>query len=141
MFLGTICNHDDKNLNLSATLMIMDTENEEKLNIGRFWPYRSIGKGECHVKNSLLQGIKTRPLRGEQVYISISLTSMLSALTGSSQLSGDSTTSTTNTTNFNEEDFKNALTDFGFNFEETYQVNYTEVKFYFFKKYFELFFC
>ncbi|EFC47009.1 FtsX domain-containing protein [Naegleria gruberi] len=75
-------NRDQPQKNISGLLLILDTEREEQLGIGRIWPYRPLGEGEIHVRDSILRAIDVKPNRGQRTNLVIDFASLASAFSG-----------------------------------------------------------
>ncbi|KAJ9446369.1 FtsX domain-containing protein [Diplonema papillatum] len=70
---------DDNERAASAdvTIMIADTNREEKISFGRLWDLRPLGEGECHVKDSILRELNLRANAGEHIIIDIDVQALL----------------------------------------------------------------
>jgi ABC-type antimicrobial peptide transport system permease subunit len=82
---GRVLNRDDHSKNISAMLLIVDSEREQKVGIGRNWPYRPLGEGECHVRDSLLTALELSPNRGQHVDVQVSFATISKILSGQTQ--------------------------------------------------------
>eukprot|EP01062_Namystynia_karyoxenos_P016903 TRINITY_DN16223_c0_g2_i1.p1 TRINITY_DN16223_c0_g2~~TRINITY_DN16223_c0_g2_i1.p1 ORF type:complete len:1302 (+),score=431.16 TRINITY_DN16223_c0_g2_i1:222-3908(+) len=56
---------------VATTLLIMDSAKERELPIGRGWPLRQLGEGECHVKDSILRQLGVRAELGEHILVKL----------------------------------------------------------------------
>jgi hypothetical protein len=61
------------NITAAATVVVMDTAWENRIDYTPLWPYRSLSVGEVHVTASLLRSIGARPNRGDRVLVGINL--------------------------------------------------------------------
>eukprot|EP00742_Colponemidia_sp_Colp-10_P003305 GILJ01003519.1.p1 GENE.GILJ01003519.1~~GILJ01003519.1.p1 ORF type:complete len:1186 (-),score=204.90 GILJ01003519.1:249-3806(-) len=59
--------------NLSVYTLILDTKKELDIGLGRSWPYRPLGRGECYMSGSALRALHLEPDRGNQVQLHIDL--------------------------------------------------------------------
>lgn len=76
--LGRVLHPDNTNANSSAVILALDSEQEEKIGLGRNWPYRPLGEAEIHVSASVLRFLGVRPNRGERLQVGIDLTTLVS---------------------------------------------------------------
>nr|CAG4716010.1 unnamed protein product [Naegleria fowleri] len=119
-------NRDHPEKNLSGILLIIDTEREEKLGIGRIWPYRPLGEGEMHVRDSILRAIDIVPDRGKRVNMVVDFASLASAFSGSDESISQGVTPDQKTINQTEL-LRTLFEASGFNFSQIITVNITQV--------------
>ncbi|KAL0483814.1 hypothetical protein AKO1_014032 [Acrasis kona] len=79
---GNIVNKRDPDKNISALLLMVDSEHEQNVGIGHSWPYRPLGEGECHIRNSLLSALDIAPNRGHKVNLRVELSTFINVLSG-----------------------------------------------------------
>jgi ABC-type antimicrobial peptide transport system permease subunit len=82
---ATVANSMEPWRNTTTILLIIDTEREQELGIGRSWPYRPLGNREAHVRDSVLRAIGVRANRGETMNIRVSLKGLQAAFSGANQ--------------------------------------------------------
>jgi len=82
---GRIENRDDPKKNATAILLITDTKREKEIGIGRAWPHRPLGEGECHAKDNLLSAIGVESGIGQRVNVRLELDVLLQAFSGANQ--------------------------------------------------------
>eukprot|EP00759_Apiculatamorpha_spiralis_P001282 PhF_6_TR10442/c0_g1_i4/m.16523 len=63
--------------NISVRIVMVDTDAEESIGLGRAWPHRPLGRGEIHVQESVMDSLKLKANRGDRVIIEIDLFSTL----------------------------------------------------------------
>jgi len=79
---GQIVNKIDTNKNISALLLMIDSEHEQEVGIGHSWPYRPLGEGECHIRNSLLSALDVKPNKGHKVNLRVQISTFLNLISG-----------------------------------------------------------
>ena len=62
---------------LATNILVCDLDREERLGVGRGWPYRPLGEGEAHVTASVLASLGLRGGRGDRVRVDIGLGKLL----------------------------------------------------------------
>lgn len=67
--LGRIFNANNHTQNGTVIVLILDSIQEEKAQIGRDWNFRPLGYEETYVSNSALRQIGVAPAMGERVHI------------------------------------------------------------------------
>ena len=85
LMFGKVLNRDAPSKNISAMLLVIDSDREKQVGIGRNWPYRVLGEAECHVRDSLLTALEMVPNRGHRVNVQISLSTLSKILSGQNQ--------------------------------------------------------
>lgn len=132
--------------NTTAMLLIVDTDREEQMGLGRTWSHRPLGHGEAHVRDSILRAIGVRADRGESINIQLSLTGLQAALSGQDQAisqnvnldfdpddpsapddGGDSPSITDGITLDPAAIIRAILSQSGFDFKKVHTVNLTEL--------------
>ncbi|KAJ3299821.1 hypothetical protein HK104_006755 [Borealophlyctis nickersoniae] len=78
------------NLNVSAYALVMDHQYEQKIGLGRRWPYRDLRKLEVSLSASVMRSHKIMPNAGQRVNITLSLAQFMSAFTSGISNVGDS---------------------------------------------------
>ena len=68
---------NEPNKSVGATILIYDSQQEEKMNFGRTWKNRRIGEGEALVKDTVLRQLGIEAAIGEHVRIEIDTTRFL----------------------------------------------------------------
>lgn len=67
--LGRVFNRDDSSLNTSLIVLVIDTDREREIGLGRDWKYRALGEDECYVSSSVLRAINVRPQAGDRLIL------------------------------------------------------------------------
>ena len=123
---GNLQNRDYPDKNINGLLLVIDSEREEELGIGRIWPYRPLGEGEMHVRDSMLRALDVKADRGKRVNLEIDFANLLSAFSGSDEAISQGVTpdnTVVNQTQLLRQIFQSS----GFKFDETYSINITEL--------------
>eukprot|EP01064_Diplonema_japonicum_P011147 TRINITY_DN1840_c3_g1_i1.p1 TRINITY_DN1840_c3_g1~~TRINITY_DN1840_c3_g1_i1.p1 ORF type:complete len:1156 (+),score=159.94 TRINITY_DN1840_c3_g1_i1:26-3469(+) len=63
----------ERNTTVDVTLLIVDSKEENKINMGRKWGHRRIGESECHVKDTVLRLLGIEANVGEHIILEISI--------------------------------------------------------------------
>eukprot|EP00760_Papus_ankaliazontas_P012547 PhM_4_TR15359/c0_g1_i1/m.42023 len=59
--------------NLSVRILLVDTDREEEVGLGRVWKHRVLGRGEAHVQGSILRNLGLRANRGDRMIIRLNI--------------------------------------------------------------------
>ena len=62
---------------VDTSILICDLAMEDRLQIGRGWPYRLLGEGEAHVTASLLLALGLKPRSGHRLVLDIGVGKLL----------------------------------------------------------------
>eukprot|EP01114_Cavostelium_apophysatum_P002845 TRINITY_DN1253_c0_g3_i1.p1 TRINITY_DN1253_c0_g3~~TRINITY_DN1253_c0_g3_i1.p1 ORF type:complete len:1241 (+),score=361.47 TRINITY_DN1253_c0_g3_i1:25-3723(+) len=77
VMLGRIYNALDGTQNTSTSILVIDTEKEKEINLGRGWKHPPLGKDQTHVTSSVLRSIGVKAQSGETVFIDIDFYNIL----------------------------------------------------------------
>lgn len=78
-FLGKIINPDDSTLNTTVIVLVIDSDQEAEIGIGRDWDKRPLGYEEVYVSNSALRQIHVQPNRGDRLHLGIDFVGLVQA--------------------------------------------------------------
>lgn len=69
--LAQALNRDDPQRNQSVVLLVIDSEREREIGLGRDWELRALGEQECYASASLLRALGVRPNAGERLRVRV----------------------------------------------------------------------
>lgn len=78
--LGEVRNKYDIEKNSSVVVLVIDSEREEDIGLGRSWNKRALGEEECYISGSVLRQIGVTPNAGERVYLSLDILALADTL-------------------------------------------------------------
>ena len=78
VMLGRVFNANNHTHNGTIIILVMDSEQEEKIGVGREWNRRPLGYQETYISNSALRQINVQPNMGERVHIGVDLLQLAS---------------------------------------------------------------
>uniref|UniRef100_A0A6U6A8Q8 ABC3 transporter permease C-terminal domain-containing protein n=1 Tax=Guillardia theta TaxID=55529 RepID=A0A6U6A8Q8_GUITH len=76
---GSIASSREPSKRVVTYILVCDLEEEERMGVGRAWPYRRLGALEAHVTASVLKSLKVRPNRGDRVLIDMGMQKLLNS--------------------------------------------------------------
>ena len=78
--MGKILNPDDNTFNTTVIVLVIDSEKEAEVGIGRDWNKRPLGYEEVYVSNSALRQIQVQPNKGERLHLGIDFVGLIKSM-------------------------------------------------------------
>ena len=75
--LGKAMNPSNETRKGNVIILVIDSEREKEIGIGRDWDKRPLGLEETYISNSLLREIGVQPAMGERVHIGLDIFGVL----------------------------------------------------------------
>eukprot|EP01130_Rhizamoeba_saxonica_P018176 TRINITY_DN9018_c0_g1_i1.p1 TRINITY_DN9018_c0_g1~~TRINITY_DN9018_c0_g1_i1.p1 ORF type:complete len:884 (-),score=164.69 TRINITY_DN9018_c0_g1_i1:953-3604(-) len=83
IFLSDALNAEQRNQNGSTIILMIDSEKEKKIGLGREWKHDTLKGASAHVSSALLHQIGVEPNNGEKITLYVNLLSLINAVSSS----------------------------------------------------------
>eukprot|EP00906_Rhabdomonas_costata_P027384 RCo038898 len=74
-----VSNPESPELQAEVLVLLVDTEREQRIGIGRAWPFRPLNQGEMHARDSIFRSLRLRPESGDRATLHFNFSRVLLA--------------------------------------------------------------